>query len=251
MEAAGLGVFMVSACLFATILEYPGSPLRQSIEEPLLRRVIMGIAMGLTAVGIIYSPWGKQSGAHINPTVTLTFFRLGKIKIWDAFFYILAQFAGGLSGVWLTALMIGSFLANPSVNFAVTVPGTKGVFIAFLAELAISFGLMLVILIATNTQKLASFTGLFAGVLLAIYVTFEAPLSGMSMNPARSFASAMPSRIWSAFWIYMTAPGLGMLLAAEMYLCAKGARGVICAKLHHHNDKRCIFRCGYRENQKT
>ena len=84
MEAAGLGIFMISAGVIATILEYPGWPVRQIIADPFWRRVLMGIAMGLTAIGIIYSPWGKRSGAHINPAITLTFLRLRKLKqtIW-------------------------------------------------------------------------------------------------------------------------------------------------------------------------
>ena len=76
MEAAGLGFFMISACLFGTIFEHPSSPVRQAITDPLPRRVLMGLAMGLTAVTIIYSPWGKQSGAHVNPSVTLAFLRI-------------------------------------------------------------------------------------------------------------------------------------------------------------------------------
>ena len=56
--------------------------------------VLTGIAMGLTAIAIVYSPWGKQSGAHFNPSVTLTFWRLGKVATWDAVFYVAAQFAG-------------------------------------------------------------------------------------------------------------------------------------------------------------
>ncbi|MBW8065283.1 MAG: aquaporin family protein, partial [Nitrospira sp.] len=83
MEAAGLGLFMISAGACATMLEYSGSAVREAIPDPALRRMLMGIAMGLTAIGIIYSPWGKQSGAHINPSITLTFFRLGKISPWD------------------------------------------------------------------------------------------------------------------------------------------------------------------------
>lgn len=106
MEAAGLGIFMVSAVVFTAILEHPSSSVRQVIADPFLRRMLIGIAMGLTAIGIIYSPWGKQSGAHINPSVTLTFFRLGKVKPWDAFFYIIAQFIGGLAGVLLVAAVI-------------------------------------------------------------------------------------------------------------------------------------------------
>ncbi|MGH7166316.1 MAG: aquaporin, partial [Nitrospiraceae bacterium] len=96
MEAAGLAVFMISAAVFTTVLEHPASPVRQAITDPVLRRALIGLAMGLTAIGIIYSPWGKQSGAHLNPAVTLTFLRLGKIQVADALFYVLAQFAGGL-----------------------------------------------------------------------------------------------------------------------------------------------------------
>src|SRR5215510_9182440 len=90
MEAAELGLFMLSACTFGVLLEYPGSPVRQALTEPLLRRFLMGLAMALTAIGIVYSPLGKQSGAHFNPSVTVTFFRLGKVAPSDAFFYVIA-----------------------------------------------------------------------------------------------------------------------------------------------------------------
>ncbi len=245
MEAAGLGAFMISACVVGVIIEHPASPFRQAFPDPLLRRILFGLVMGLTAVGIIYSPWGQQSGAHINPAVTLTFFRLGKVAGWDALFYVLAQFAGGLAGVLLSAWALGHVVADPSVNYVVTVPGSGGPAVAFLAELAISFGLMLVVLIASNTDRLGRFTGLFAGILVATYIGIEAPLSGMSMNPARTFGSALPAHVWTAFWVYVTAPPLGMLLAAESYLRLRGARQVYCAKLDHDNDKRCIFRCSY------
>src|ERR1700757_4481438 len=84
MEAALLGTFMVSACVFGALYEFPHSPVHGAITSSLLRRILMGISMGLTAVALIYSPWGKQSGAHINPSVTITFLRLGKVKAWDA-----------------------------------------------------------------------------------------------------------------------------------------------------------------------
>lgn len=247
MEAAGLGLFMLSACLFTALIDYPGSLIHQAISDPLLRRALIGIAMGLTAVGIIYSPWGKQSGAHLNPSVTLTFFRLGKVESWDALFYVLAQFAGGMIGVLVAARVLGDPLADPSVQYATTVPGPGGPGVAFVAEAVISFGLMSTLLAVSNTEGLARRTGLFAGFLVATYVTFEAPLSGMSMNPARTLGSALPAQVWTALWVYFTAPPLGMLLAAEVYLRLRGASGVICAKLHHHNSKRCIFRCGYAE----
>jgi aquaporin Z len=247
MEAACLGAFMVSACLFTTLFEHPASPIHGRVADPFLRRVLIGIAMGLTAIGLIYSPWGSRSGAHLNPSVTLTFFRLGKVRPWDAFFYVLAQFGGGLAGVLVSAWLLGNPLAHDSVRYAATVPGQGGSAVAFVAEGAISFGLMTAVLAVSNAGSLARFTGLCAGVLVAAYITFEAPLSGMSMNPARTLGSALPAQTWTALWVYFTAPPLGMLLAAEVYLRLRGARGVICAKLHHANPTRCIFRCGYGE----
>src|SRR5438876_10499503 len=109
METAGLGLCMISAALFATLLAHPASPVYQAIPDPLVRRGLIGIAMGLTAIGIIYSPWGQQSGAHLNPAVTLTFLRLRKIEPADAVGYVLAQFAGGIAGVLLAAAFIGMY----------------------------------------------------------------------------------------------------------------------------------------------
>jgi aquaporin Z len=245
MEAAGLGLFMLSACAFATLFGHPASPVLQAIADPIVRRLLMGMAMGLTAVGIIYSPWGQQSGAHLNPSVTLSFFRLGKVELCDALFYVMAQFTGGIGGVLLAAVLLGQVLAHPAVNYVATAPGMAGTGIAFLAESGMSFVLMSVVLRVSNTPYLARFTGLFAGALVATYITLEAPLSGMSMNPARSFGSALAAQLWTALWIYFIAPPLGMLTAAEFYRRQQGVHAVICAKLHHHNRKRCIFRCGY------
>jgi aquaporin Z len=243
MEAAGLGLFMVSACVFGVILEHPSSPVHQAISNPLLRRMLMGIAMGTTAISIIYSPWGKQSGAHLNPSVTLTFFRLGKVAKWDALFYAVAQFVGGVAGVLLVRMVLESFVSDPHVNYIATLPGEYGAGVAFLAEVVITFILMSVVLKVSNTPIVARYTGLCAGALVATYITVEAPLSGMSMNPARTFGSAFSAIEWTALWVYFTAPPLGMLLAAHVYLQLKGAHCVSCAKLHHQNEKRCIF-CG-------
>jgi aquaporin Z len=247
MEAAGLGFFMIAASVATVFLEHPLSPLRQAIADPWLRRLIIGVAMGLTAMAIIYSPWGKQSGAHINPAVTFTFFRLGKIQGWDALFYVVAQFIGGLLGVLLAALVLKDAITDPTVNYIVTIPGSGGPIVAFLAELGISFGLMLMVLFVSNSPNRGQYTGLFAGILIAVYITLEAPLSGMSMNPARTLASAIPAQNWTALWVYFTAPLFGMLLAAEVYVRWKGRSAIRCAKLHHNNNKRCIFRCGYQD----
>jgi aquaporin Z len=243
IEALGLGLFMISASVVTLLLEHPSSPLRQSLPDPVMRRFLIGLGMGLTAIALIYSPWGMRSGAHLNPAVTLTFLRLGKVKTWDALGYVLAQFGGGALGLWLAAAFLAPWIA--AVDYVVTVPGPWGVGGAFGAELMISFVLMLMVLFVSNTPKLAHLTGLFSGLLVATYITVEAPLSGMSMNPARTLASALSAQVWTGVWVYFTAPPLGMLLAAQVYLQFKGHRqGVRCAKLQHpKNDPDCIF-CG-------
>ena len=106
IEAWALGTFMLAAVLSAVILEYPASPVRQCIPSALARRAIMGVAMGLTAIMLIYSPWGQRSGAQMNPAVTLTFLYLGKMKPSDAMFYILSQCCGGLLGVLLAKMIV-------------------------------------------------------------------------------------------------------------------------------------------------
>jgi Glycerol uptake facilitator and related permeases (Major Intrinsic Protein Family) len=118
--------------------------------------------------------------------VTLTFWRLGKVKNWDAFFYVIAQFIGGIAGMFVVALVARMTLSHPAVNYVATLPGPHGMTIAFIAELIIAFILMTVVLNVSNTPHLARFTGIFAGCLVATYITFEGPFSGMSMNPART-----------------------------------------------------------------
>jgi aquaporin Z len=244
MEAACLGTFMLSAGFFAAIFEYPASPLKQGIASDFIRRALNGLAMGLTAIGIIYSPWGARSGAHMNPAVTWTFFRLGKVKRWDALFYPLFQVLGGIAGVLLVKLALGKAFTNAPVNYVVTVPGKVGVALAFFAEVTIACGMMLMVLSTTNTPRLARFTGIFGGALVFLYITFEAPLSGMSINPARTVASALPSGIWTSAWIYFTAPFMGMLLAAEIHLTVSKSARVACAKFNPNMRHRCIF-CGH------
>jgi aquaporin Z len=241
IEAALLGTFMVSACLFSTVLFYPGWPAAKLVPDPFARRVLMGVAMGATAVGLNYSAWGKRSGAHYNPAVTLTFARLGKIARGDVLGYLSAQFVGAVGGVFLAGLLGREMLAHSDVHYAVTRPGTHGAAVAFVAEAVISCILMTVVLSTSNRDKLAPYTGLFAGLLVALFITIEAPLSGMSMNPARTVGSGFWSHDWTSVWIYFTAPPLGMLLAAELYLRCHGPAAVFCAKLHHRNAQRCIF----------
>jgi aquaporin Z len=245
IEAWGLGTFMVSACAFGVILGHQDSMF--FVTNAALRGVFGGVAMGFTAIAIFLSPWGRRSGAHINPAVTLTFWRLGKINGWDAAFYVAAQFAGALAGVSLSWSILGDLLSGGAVNFVVTQPGASGVGAAFAAEAVISFLMMTTVLISSNSARTARLTPFFAGFLVALFISVEAPFSGMSMNPARSFGSAAAANVWTNLWIYFVAPPVAMLLAAEIYVRAKGLKEVYCAKLDHSGSSRCIFNCRFGE----
>jgi aquaporin Z len=244
IEAAALAAFMTSALAFTAVFEHPASPVRQAIATPFVRRTLTGVAMGLTAAAIIYSPWGRRSGAHLNPSVTLSFLRLGKVAPLDALFYVLAQFVGAVVGVGIVASVFRQIVSHPTVNYVATLPGPAGLSTAFGAELAISFGMMTLILITSNTAKFARFTGVFAACAVALYITVEAPVSGMSMNPARSLGPAIEAAgAFGPLWIYFTAPPIGMLLAAEWYVRRHGHAAVRCAKLAHPDKGPCHFNC--------
>jgi len=240
IEAGGLFGFLSIASLLAALLEHPSSPVHRAIADVTLRHALLGVGMGSYIAALAYSPWGKQSGAHINPAVTWAFFRLGKIKLPDAVFYTLAQFAGALIAAEVMGLVLGDLYKHPSLNYNLTLPGADGMMVAFVAEFLISFLLMLVVLIAMNSEKLEPFVGALIGLLIASYLAFEIPYSGMSLNPARTFGSAFLARDWTGLWIYFTAPVLAMLLAAEVYRRFAKNQQLACAKLQHGKGI-CIF----------
>ncbi len=243
LDGLGLGLFMVSALGCGTLLELPGSPVREAVPDPFARRALMGLCMALTAVALIHAPSGKRSGAHLNPATTLTFWRLGRLPTRLALRYVLCQFAFGALGLLLMGALLGGRAAAPEVNFVATLPGPWGHGWAFLAELGMTFALMSVVLPLSQSRRWNRWTGVVAGLLVGLYITFEAPVSGMSLNPARTFASALLAADWTAFWLYCTAPLLGMLLAAEVFARRHGLAAIRCAKLHHGNPQPCPFRC--------
>ncbi len=216
-EALGLGIFMASACFFSGI--FFGEHGRFSTSLPWsLQQGILGIMMGLTALLIFYSPVTSPSGSHINPAVTLAFYRLGKISFWDSFFYILFQFTGGTSTVYLMERLMGKNLSAAPLHDVVTVPGRFGTAAAAITEFIIAWIMMAMILFTSDHRILKKYTRVFAGILVSIFVIVAGPVSGFGMNPARSFASALPARVWTAFWIYLIIPIMGMLAAVEFYL---------------------------------
>jgi aquaporin Z len=145
-------------------------------------------------------------------------------------------------------LMMGRLLAQPSVDYAVTVPGIGGTAGAFAAELLMAALLMGTVLWMTNRRRLAGYTSYAVGVLITGYVFFFAPVSGFSINPARTVGSAVWAQVWPAVWVYFVAPLVGMFGAAFLYVRRFGIEGVLCAKLHASPSVLCPFACGVVEH---
>src|SRR2546430_17300255 len=125
-EAAEFGLFMISTSLFPMLLWHPSSPLLSLIPNPFVRRMLTGLAMGGTAIALVFSPLGKRSGAHFNPAVTLTFWRLGKVKNWDALFYVVAQFIGAIAVVLAVPPFFCEAPDLSNVNYSASLPGMHG-----------------------------------------------------------------------------------------------------------------------------
>ncbi|MDX2175778.1 MAG: aquaporin [Candidatus Sumerlaeia bacterium] len=244
LEGLLLGCFLVTACLVVALLQHPGSPVRNALPDGTVRRAVIGAAMGLTALLILTSRIGKRTGAHINPAVTLVFLWQGKTTPADAAGYIAGQTAGAVLGVSATALALGGVVRHPSVNYVVTVPGADGPLVAWLVEFALSAGMILTVLSVSSAPRLARFTAHFAALLVFLYISLAAPYSGMSINPARTLGSAIPANVFTALWVYLTAPVAGFFAGAALHrvlarcaherACCMGGKCVSC---------RCVFTC--------
>jgi aquaporin Z len=221
MEALGLGIFMVSACFFGGLLEANNSVAHLAIPNAFARTIITGLLMGFTALLIFYSPATASSGSHINPAVTITFLRLGKMCRWDALFFIIFQLAGGILAVYIMALVMGSTLTAQPVHYVCTVPGNTGVVAAAITEFVIAVITMLAVLFTSAHVTLKKYTRVIAACLVCIYVVVAGPVSGFGMNPSRTLASAVNAGTYTALWIYMLMPFAGMLAAAEIFLFTK------------------------------
>lgn len=217
-EALGLAIFMISACFFGGMLEADHSAWHLAIPNKFQRSVLMGLLMGSTALFIFYSPFTSPSGSHINPAVSITFLRLKKMCPWDTAFFIVFQFIGGTAAVYIMQLLMGNILKQPPVNSVVTVPGKAGVWPAFIMELVIAFIMMSMVLFTSSNNRFKKYTRIIAGCLVCMYVIIAGPVSGFGMNPARTFASALPANTWRVSWIYFIVPFIGMLSAAEFFL---------------------------------
>lgn len=245
-EAAGTAIMMLVGVGAIALMWAAVSPMPGLIPSPDLRRLLTGMLFAGGATLVVVSPLGQRSGGHLNPAVTFAFWLKGNISSVDALLYVVAQVAGALLGVGIMALLCGA--AVRGVEFGVTEPGEGySVAAAFIAEIGITGMLVGLILFCVNNQRFARYTPVLAGSLVAALVFIEAPVSGTSLNPARSVAPALIASVYAHQWLYIVAPPLGAALAVWLHGRLAGTRpSAGCAKLYHTERYRCIFaNCGY------
>ena len=202
----GIGVSFV-------ILDFgKGSPVVSLIPSPGIRRALTGFLFGGTGMLVTFSPVGKWSGAHINPVVTFSFWMKGKINSAMAIGYVIAQFLGAAAGAF-PLLFWGSI--GKTVDYGTTIP-EKGAAAAVLGEAATTFCLIAGLFLFLGYKRLRPFTPVLFPFLYAVMVYFEAPISGTSTNPARSFGPSLASGVWSGWWVYWIGPMLGAFIAVSI-----------------------------------
>lgn len=219
-EAAGIMAFLIVSSVAAVVFHHPDSALARAFgPQAWVQRMGVAAAVGLLITAMANSPWGKRSGAHFNPAVTLGFWQLGYIATADALWYALAQFSGailaGIGMFWLLRPWFG----HPDIHYNTTVPldAAHGWAWALGAEILISAALMLVLLWALHSPKRKPWAGALAGLTLALFVVVEAPLSGMSLNPARTLGTAVAAGVGHGLWLYLLGPFGAMWATAALY----------------------------------
>jgi aquaporin Z len=211
------------------------------IPDSGLRRAITGFLFGSIGALIAVSWIGKESGAHINPAVTLAFWFQKKITYSHAIGYIFAQLIGGIIGA--LPLLLWGKLGN-SVYYGATYPGNEyTAWTALIGEFGTTFTMVLLLFIFIGSKKLRNFTPLIFPLLYLFMVFAEAPVSGTSTNPARTLGPSVISGNWAAWWIYWIGPAAGAIAAAAIYNFKWFKEFEIeAAKLYHfEHDRHGIF----------
>jgi aquaporin Z len=228
-------LLLVFGGLSAVVIDFgAGSPVALLLPSSSQRLLLTGLLFSGTGSLIALSPLGKRSGAHINPAVSLGFWMHGKMHFRDCAAYIVAQFVGAFLGAQMLAAVWRGHAG--SVHYGVTMPGTPTYTVAeaFFAEMALTCTLVLAIFLFVSSRRLMRWTPLMNWVLVGTMVWLEAPVSGTSLNPARSIGPALVASTWQNQWLYCIAPPLGAALAVLLYRSImQGRRDLLTGKLFH------------------
>lgn len=236
-------LFNIFVGLSAVVFNFgQGLPMEHLIPNHSIRLLITGLIYSGSGSLFAISSLGKLSGAHINPSVTLAFWVHGKMHRQDAVGYIVAQFLGSTLGAILLVLVWGKYAG--SVNNGMTLPGAGyALWFVFLAEVFMTFLLVLSIFLFVSNHRLMRWTPFMTWLLVAAMVWLGAPISGTSLNSARSIGPALITGLWRDQWLYCIAPPLGALLAVAMFrLLSMDRRDVLSCKLFHVPHYRNIFK---------
>jgi aquaporin NIP len=202
---------------FALVFAGCGAVVVDSQRGGTLGQVGISAAFGLVIMVMIYAT-GHISGAHINPAVTLSFVATRHFWARDALGYVPAQLVGAVAG----ALLLRLAWEGTPADLGATVPSV-GAGSAFVYELVLTAFLMFVIMaVATDTRAVGAAAAIAIGGTVALDALFGGPVTGASMNPARSFGPALVASEWTDFWIYVLAPLLGALAGALLYGVIRG-----------------------------
>ncbi|MEX2583616.1 MAG: MIP family channel protein [Gemmatimonadota bacterium] len=202
--AEGIGTYFL-------VLIGPGAMMVNESTGGVIGHAGVALAFGFVVLAMIYAI-GHLSGAHINPAVTIAFWSVGRFPRPDVVRYVLAQVAGATAAAASLA-----FIVESDAGSGATVPAIP-VGPALALEWLLSFALMFVIMaVATDDRVADGFAGVAVGLTVGFCAMMGGPLTGASMNPARSFGPAVAGGIWEAHWIYWVAPITGMIAGARVY----------------------------------
>jgi len=180
-----------------------------------ITHVGISLTFGLTVLAMIFA-LGDVSGAHLNPAVSLGFFAARRLPGAKAAGYVLSQTAGAFAASGLLRWLFPSH-----ETLGATLPSI-GVPQAFVLEVILTCVLMLVILaVSTGSKEKGMFAGIAVGAVVALEALFAGPVTGASMNPARSLAPALVSGQLGSLWIYLVAPAVGALIAVPLCWCTQ------------------------------
>ncbi|MCA1678000.1 MAG: MIP family channel protein [Actinobacteria bacterium] len=202
---------------FALVFAGCGAIVTDARYDGALGAVGVSLVFGLIIMVMIYAT-GHLSGAHINPAVTLAFTLTRHFPPREAAAYIAAQVAGATAG----ALALLAIWTDKPANLGATVPSI-GAGSAFVYEFLLTAFLMFVIIaVATDTRAVGAAAAIAIGGTVALDALFGGPVTGASMNPARSLGPALASGTWTDFWIYLAGPILGAAAGALAYQAIRG-----------------------------
>jgi aquaporin Z len=237
-EAAGTALLLLIGLSLVIVMFGAGSPMVRLLPSEGWRQMITGFLFGSTGALIAVSPLGKESGAHLNPVVTLAFWLMRKVEARVAVGYVIAQFVGASVGA-LPLVLWGAM--GQSVGFGATTPGARySMAAAVIGEVVTTFGLVAGLCVFLAFRPLRPFTPAMIPCLYAVMVPLEAAVSGTSTNPARTFGPALISGQWEGWWVYWVGPLIGSVVA--IVVCSALARRIEVAKLYHfESDRRRLF----------